>query len=67
MQAKKCKRIGADPCLPIAVPYGVLVGREVAALNRAGKLKYATVSRFAVGREYDLVIAALSFMSEVKI
>ena len=41
--------------------------KEIFALNRAGKLKDATVNRFAVGREYDLVIAALSFMSEAKI
>jgi hypothetical protein len=40
---------------------------EVFALNRAGELKDATVNRFAVGREYDLVIAALSLLSEVRI
>jgi hypothetical protein len=41
--------------------------KEVFALNRAGKLNDETVNRFAVGWEYDLVTAALSFMSEAKI
>jgi hypothetical protein len=40
---------------------------EVFALNREGNLKDATVNRFAVGREYGLVIAALSFLSGVKV
>jgi uncharacterized protein (DUF2336 family) len=40
---------------------------EVVALNRAGKLKDSTVNRFAVGHEYAAVVAALSFMSDVKI
>ena len=40
---------------------------EVIALNRAGKLNDSTVNRFAVGCEYTNVVAALSFMSDVKI
>jgi hypothetical protein len=40
---------------------------EVRGLNREGNLKDAAVNRFAVRQQYDLVIAALSFMSEVKI
>jgi hypothetical protein len=39
---------------------------EVTALNRAGNLKDATVNRFAVRQQYDLVIAALSLLSELK-
>jgi uncharacterized protein (DUF2336 family) len=40
---------------------------EVALLNRTGKLNDSMVNRFAVRREYIKVVAALSFMSEVKI
>jgi uncharacterized protein (DUF2336 family) len=40
---------------------------EVAALNRTGKLNDSMVNRFAVRSEYINVVAALSFMSEVKI
>jgi uncharacterized protein (DUF2336 family) len=40
---------------------------EVAALNRAGKLNDSMVNRFAVKQAYVNVVAALSFMSEVKI
>jgi uncharacterized protein (DUF2336 family) len=40
---------------------------EVATLNRTGKLNDPMVNRFAVRREYVKVVAALSFMSEVKI
>jgi uncharacterized protein (DUF2336 family) len=40
---------------------------EVVALNRAGRLNDSTVNRFAVGHEYTNVVAALSFMSDVKI
>ncbi len=40
---------------------------EVVALNRAGKLNDSTVNQFAVGCEYTYVVAALSFMSDVKI
>jgi uncharacterized protein (DUF2336 family) len=39
----------------------------VVALNRAGKLNDSMVNQFAVGREYDNVVAALSFMATVKI
>jgi len=42
------------------------VMNEVVALNRAGKLKDPTVNRFAVRGEYDKVVAALAFMTEVK-
>lgn len=40
---------------------------EVVALNRAAKLSDATVNRFAVRGHYPNVVAALSFMTEVKI
>jgi uncharacterized protein (DUF2336 family) len=40
---------------------------EVVALNRAAKLNDSQVNRFAVRGEYTHVLAALSFMSEVKI
>jgi uncharacterized protein (DUF2336 family) len=40
---------------------------EVVALNRAGKLTDAMVNRFAVRNEFINVVAALSFMTEVKI
>jgi uncharacterized protein (DUF2336 family) len=40
---------------------------EVVALNRAGKLNDSMVNRFAVGREYSNVMAALSFLSTVGI
>jgi uncharacterized protein (DUF2336 family) len=39
----------------------------VVALNRTGKLNDSMVNQFAVGREYDNVVAALSFMATVKI
>jgi Uncharacterised protein conserved in bacteria (DUF2336) len=39
----------------------------VVALNRAGKLNDSMVNQFAVGRDYINVVAALSFMSTVKI
>ena len=40
---------------------------HVVALNRAGTLNNSTVNRFAVRGEYTNVLAALSFMSDVKI
>jgi uncharacterized protein (DUF2336 family) len=40
---------------------------QVVALNRAGKLNDSTVNRFAVREEYTNVLAALSFMTDVKI
>jgi len=40
---------------------------EVVTLNRAGKLSDSVVNRFAVKDKYTNVVAALSFMSEVKI
>jgi uncharacterized protein (DUF2336 family) len=39
----------------------------VVALNRAGKLNDSMVNQFAVGLDYINVVAALSFMSTVKI
>jgi Uncharacterised protein conserved in bacteria (DUF2336) len=39
----------------------------VVGLNRAAKLNDSAVKRFAVGGEYNNVVAALSFMAEVKI
>jgi hypothetical protein len=40
---------------------------EVVALNRAGKLNDSSVNRFAVRQEYSNVVAALSFITEVKV
>jgi uncharacterized protein (DUF2336 family) len=40
---------------------------QVVALNRAGKLNDSMVNRFAARHEYTNVVAALSFMSDVKI
>lgn len=40
---------------------------SVVALNRAGKLNKQAVNRFAVGREYDNVVASLAFMCDVKV
>jgi hypothetical protein len=40
---------------------------QVVALNRAGKLNDSSVNRFAVRQEYTNVVAALSFITEVKI
>jgi uncharacterized protein (DUF2336 family) len=40
---------------------------QVAALGRAGKLNNQAVNRFAVSGEYTSVMAAISFMTEVKV
>src|SRR5271169_36881 len=40
---------------------------EVVALNRAAKLKDPTVNRFAVRCEHAKVVAALAFMTEVRV
>ena len=40
---------------------------QVVALNRAAKLNDQAVNRFAVNGEYTSVLAAISFMTEVKI
>src|SRR5262245_47806147 len=40
---------------------------QVVALNRAAKLNNSAVNRFAVTNEYTNVLAALSFMTDVKI
>jgi hypothetical protein len=41
--------------------------QQMIALNRAGKLNDQSVNRFAVRQEYVNVVAALSFMADVKI
>ncbi len=55
---------GAVP--PDPVDYGQAIN-EVVALNRAAKLRDTTVNRFAVMGEQAKVVAALAFMTEVKI
>jgi hypothetical protein len=40
---------------------------DVVMLNRTGKLNDSTVNRFAIKGEYTHVVAALSFMTEVKV
>ena len=40
---------------------------QAVALNRAGKLNDQTVNRFAVRGEYTNVVAALAFMTDVKV
>ena len=40
---------------------------QMVALNRAGKLNDSPVNRFAIRGEYTHVVAALSFMTEVKV
>jgi uncharacterized protein (DUF2336 family) len=40
---------------------------KIADLSRKGRLNDSTVNRFAVGREYENVVAALSFLSAVPI
>jgi hypothetical protein len=56
---------GADAAPSSPIDYTEVMN-EVVALNRAGKLKDPTVNRFAVRGEYDRVVAALGFMTEVK-
>ena len=56
--------VAAEPATPIDYTQAQ---SEVAALNRAGKLNDSMVNRFAVKQAYVKVVAALSFMSEVKI
>jgi Uncharacterised protein conserved in bacteria (DUF2336) len=51
---------------PTPIDYTQAIG-EVVGLNRAGKLGDQAVNRFAVRGEHTNVVAALSFMSEVKI
>jgi uncharacterized protein (DUF2336 family) len=55
---------GVVPSAPIDYTQAM---NEVVALNRAGKLNDSVVNRFAVRGESENVVAALSFMSEVKI
>jgi uncharacterized protein (DUF2336 family) len=62
--AVPAKQISAAPPKPIDYSQA---RSEIAALNRAGKLNDSMVNRFAVRSEYINVVAALSFMSEVKI
>jgi uncharacterized protein (DUF2336 family) len=40
---------------------------KIAEMSRKGRLNDSTVNRFAVGREYENVMAALSFLAEVPI
>jgi uncharacterized protein (DUF2336 family) len=40
---------------------------KIAEISRTGRLNDSTVNRFAVGREYENVVAALSFLAEVPI
>jgi uncharacterized protein (DUF2336 family) len=58
------EQIGIPPPKPIDYTEAQ---NEVATLNRTGKLNDSTVNRFAVAREYTNVVAALSFLSTVKI
>jgi uncharacterized protein (DUF2336 family) len=58
------EQIGITPPKPIDYTEAQ---NEVVTLNRAGKLNDSTVNRFAVAREYTNVVAALSFLSTVKI
>ena len=51
---------------PAPIDYAQAIS-EVVTLNRAGKLSDSVVNRFAVKDRYANVVAALSFMSEVKI
>ena len=54
----------AAPSIPIDYTEAI---NHVVALNRAAKLNDSTVNRFAIRGEYTNVVAALAFMTEVKI
>jgi uncharacterized protein (DUF2336 family) len=64
MQEKIPIEVGVVASAPIDYTQAM---NEVVALNRAGKLNDSVVNRFAVRGESETVVAALSFMSEVKI
>jgi uncharacterized protein (DUF2336 family) len=51
---------------PAPIDYAPAIS-EVSTLNRAAKLSDSVVNRFAVKDKYTNVVAALSFMTEVKI
>lgn len=55
---------GAVPPSPVDYTQAI---NEVVALNRAAKLRDTSVNRFAVMGEHANVVAALAFMTEVKI
>lgn len=58
--------IAASVVPPARIDYTQAIS-EVNTLNRAGKLSDSVVNRFAVKDRYAHVVAALSFMAEVKI
>jgi uncharacterized protein (DUF2336 family) len=58
--------IAASVVPPAPIDYTQAIS-EVVTLNRAGKLSDSVVNRFAVKDRYTNVVAALSFMAEVKI
>jgi uncharacterized protein (DUF2336 family) len=62
----KAPAAGAKQISAVPIDYSQAQS-AVAALNRTGKLNDSMVNRFAVRSEYINVVAALSFMSEVKI
>ncbi|MGO8911190.1 MAG: DUF2336 domain-containing protein [Bradyrhizobium sp.] len=66
MAEKAQSPIAVSVVPPAPVDYTEAIS-EVITLNRAGKLSDSVVNRFAVRDRYANVVAALSFMSEVKI
>ena len=56
--------VSAEPPDPIDYTQAV---RDVIALNRAAKLNDSTINRYALRGVYTHVVAALSFMTDVKI
>ncbi len=66
MAEKAQSPIAASAVPPAPIDYTEAIN-EVATLNRAGKLSDSVVNRFAVKDKLTHVVAALSFMSEVKI
>jgi hypothetical protein len=58
--------IAASVVPPARIDYTQAMS-EIITLNRAGKLSDSVVNRFAVKDRYAHVVAALSFMAEVKI
>lgn len=63
-QASIAAKTSAAPAAPIDYRQAQ---HDVDMLNRSAKLNDSVVNRFAVRSEYSYVVAALSFMSEVKI
>jgi uncharacterized protein (DUF2336 family) len=66
MQEKPQTPIEVSLVPPAPIDYAQ-ARNEVVMLNRTGKLSDSVVNRFAVRGQYENVVAALSFMSEVKI